>query len=135
MADHLWIVLPHLGPGGAQKVALLAAEHFAALGWRVRVVSLLPDKLQVHRVPAGVALLDLGDAVAAARLGDHWNRSLMARARRFLRLWLHRLLQRHMHSNLQSLQQCVDSGLHDQGIGYQVQSISGFPCLREAHPR
>lgn len=91
MADHLWIVLPHLGPGGAQKVALLAAEHFVALGWRVGVVSLLPDKLQVHRVPAGVALLDLGDAVAAARLGDHWNRSLMARARRFLRLWLHRL--------------------------------------------
>lgn len=91
MADHLWIVLPHLGPGGAQKVALLASEHFAALGWRVRVVSLLPDKLPVHQVPAGVALLDLGDAVAAARLGDHWNRSLVARARRFLRLWLHRL--------------------------------------------
>jgi glycosyltransferase involved in cell wall biosynthesis len=70
---------------------LLAAEHFASLGWRVRVVSLLPDKLQVHKVPAGVALLDLGDAVAAARLGDHWNRSLIARTRRFLRLWLHRL--------------------------------------------
>lgn len=91
MTDHLWIVLPHLGPGGAQKVALLAAEHFAALGWRVRVVSLLPDKLPVHQVPEGAALLDLGDAVAAARLGDHWNRSLIARARRFLRLWLHRL--------------------------------------------
>ena len=23
-ADDLWLVLPHLGPGGAQKVALLA---------------------------------------------------------------------------------------------------------------
>jgi len=35
--DDLWLVLPHLGPGGAQKVALLAAEHFLAKGWRVRV--------------------------------------------------------------------------------------------------
>ena len=27
--DDLWVVLPHLGAGGAQKVGLLAAEHFA----------------------------------------------------------------------------------------------------------
>ena len=26
--DDLWLVLPHLGPGGAQKVALLAAGFF-----------------------------------------------------------------------------------------------------------
>ncbi len=30
--DDLWIVLPHLGPGGAQKVAVLAASHFATRG-------------------------------------------------------------------------------------------------------
>ena len=27
--DDLWVVLPHLGAGGAQKVGLLAADHFA----------------------------------------------------------------------------------------------------------
>ncbi|RZO12718.1 MAG: glycosyltransferase family 4 protein, partial [Synechococcus sp. MED-G135] len=36
-ADDLWLVLPHLGPGGAQKVALLAAGFFMAKGWRVRL--------------------------------------------------------------------------------------------------
>ena len=32
--DDLWLVLPHLGPGGAQKVALLAASFFGLKGWR-----------------------------------------------------------------------------------------------------
>ncbi|MCT0198467.1 glycosyltransferase [Synechococcus sp. CS-1325] len=91
MADDLWIVVPHLGAGGAQKVAMLAAAHFAALGYRITVVSLLPDKTQVHSVPAGVRLLDLGEAVKAAQRGDWWDRSLLARSRRFLRLWLPRL--------------------------------------------
>ena len=39
--DDLWVVLPHLGAGGAQKVALLAAEHFSAQGYRVRVLTLI----------------------------------------------------------------------------------------------
>ena len=39
--DDLWVVLPHLGAGGAQKVALLAAEHFSAQGYRVRVLTLM----------------------------------------------------------------------------------------------
>mgnify|MGYP001368688308 CR=1 FL=1 len=32
----LCLVLPHLGPGGAQKLALLAADHFIASGLRVQ---------------------------------------------------------------------------------------------------
>ena len=38
--DDLWVILPHLGAGGAQKVGLLAAEHFVSQGFRVRVLSL-----------------------------------------------------------------------------------------------
>ncbi len=91
MPDDLWIVLPHLGAGGAQKVAMMAASHFSALGYRITVVSLLPDKAPVHRVPAQVRLLDLGEAVTAAQRGDWWDRSLVARSRRFLKLWLPRL--------------------------------------------
>lgn len=96
-ADDLWIVLPHLGPGGAQKVALLAAAHFSAQGLRVRLVTLLPDQPLAHGLPPGLRLLDLGPAVAEAWRGDHWNRRWSARGRRFLlaqRRRLHRLASR-----------------------------------------
>ncbi len=95
--DDLWIVLPHLGPGGAQKVALLAAAHFQAQGLRIRLVTLLPDHPPAHALPPGLEHLDLGPAVAEVWLGDHWNRHWSARVRRFLtaqRRRLHRLLAR-----------------------------------------
>ena len=81
MRDDLWIVLPHLGPGGAQKVALLAAERSPAMGWRVRVVTLLPEHPVVHALPQGITHLDLGSEVAA-----RWNRFFAPHRR------LHRLL-------------------------------------------
>ena len=81
MRDDLWIVLPHLGPGGAQKVALLAAERYQAMGWRVRVVTLLPEHPVVHALPEGLAHLDLGSEVAA-----RWKRFFAPHRR------LHRLL-------------------------------------------
>jgi len=83
--DDLWVVLPHLGAGGAQKVGLLAAEHFAAQGYRVRVLSLRHGHPLKHTIPAGVELFDLGpdEAVLHPWLRDGWNRSLLARSRRF----------------------------------------------------
>jgi glycosyltransferase involved in cell wall biosynthesis len=97
--DDLWIVLPHLGAGGAQKVGLLAAEHFAAQGLRVRVLSLRPDHPIKHRLPENVTVLDIGSEVDALHpwLRDGWNRSLRARLRRFTvaqLLKLQRLLMR-----------------------------------------
>lgn len=84
----LVIVLPHLGPGGAQKVALMAAEHFLQQDLRVALVTLLPDKPLAHVLPEGLVWIDLGPAVAAT-----WsNRALPARASRFLRGWSRRLL-------------------------------------------
>ena len=53
-SDDLWLVLPHLGPGGAQKVALLAASYFMAKGWRVRLVTMLPGPAQAHAIPEGL---------------------------------------------------------------------------------
>jgi glycosyltransferase involved in cell wall biosynthesis len=84
--DDLWIVLPHLGAGGAQKVGLLAAEHFATQGFRVRVLSLRPDHPIKHRLPKNVQLLDIGTDVDALHpwLSDVWNRSFQARLRRFI---------------------------------------------------
>lgn len=63
--DDLWIVLPHLGPGGAQKVALLAAAHFMERGWRVRVVTLLAEPSLAHRLPEGLPWSDLSPEVDA----------------------------------------------------------------------
>ncbi len=83
--DDLWVVLPHLGAGGAQKVGLLAAEHFAAQGFRVRVLSLRHGHPIKHTIPSGVEVFDLGpdEAVLHPWLRDGWNRSLRARSRRF----------------------------------------------------
>ena len=83
--DDLWVVLPHLGAGGAQKVGLLAAEHFAAQGFRVRVLSLRHGHPVKHTIPVGVDVFDLGpdEVVLHPWLRDGWNRSLQARSRRF----------------------------------------------------
>jgi len=83
--DDLWVVLPHLGAGGAQKVGLLAAEHFSAQGYRVKVLTLIHGHPVLHNIPEGVRHQELGpDAnVLHAWLSDGWNRSWMARGRRF----------------------------------------------------
>ena len=77
--DDLWVVLPHLGAGGAQKVGLLAAGHFASQGLRVRVVTLKHGHPIKHPLPLGVGYMDVGpDPIA-----DSSDRSLAARGRRF----------------------------------------------------
>ena len=58
--DDLWLVLPHLGAGGAQKVALIAARHFAAQGLKVKLVTLIPGHPLAHALPDGIPLLELG---------------------------------------------------------------------------
>ena len=76
--DDLWVVLPHLGAGGAQKVGLLAAEHFASQGLRVRVLSLRHGHPIKHALPAEVDVFDLGPDEAALHPLDrgpaHWGR-------------------------------------------------------------
>jgi len=84
----LLIVLPHLGPGGAQKVALLAAEHFINSGSKVLLVTLLPGKPRTHELPEGLCWIDLGEDVAATCS----NRALTARAWRFVSAWSRRVV-------------------------------------------
>ena len=82
--DDLWVVLPHLGAGGAQKVGLLAAEHFSEQGYCVKVVTLIHGHPVLHAVPHGVRHLELGaESNLHPWLRDGWNRSWIARARRF----------------------------------------------------
>ena len=65
--DDLWLVLPHLGAGGAQKVALMAASFFLAKGWRVRLVTLRSGSAQAHTIPEGLLVNDLAPVVDAMR--------------------------------------------------------------------
>lgn len=80
--DDLLLVLPHLGPGGAQKVALLAAAHFMEKGWRVRLVTLLREPSLAHRLPEGVVWTDLSPQVDA--LWERFRRHRLHRLHRFL---------------------------------------------------
>ncbi|ABI45426.1 glycosyltransferase [Synechococcus sp. CC9311] len=84
--DDLWVVLPHLGAGGAQKVALLAAEHFAAQGLRVRVITMIHGHPVLHALPDGVRHQELSPQLEVLKpwLGDGSNRSLLARGSRYL---------------------------------------------------
>lgn len=86
--DDLWVVLPHLGPGGAQKVGLLAAGHFAAQGLKVRVLTLNHDHPVLHHLPPGITHSDIGPDPT---LIDICDRSLQARGRRFCRAQLIKL--------------------------------------------
>ena len=99
--DDLWVVLPHLGAGGAQKVGLLAAEHFAARGFKVRVLSLRPEHPVKHRLPDNVSMLNMDPDPKSLHpwLRDVENRSWPARGRRFtvaqlikLRRWIIRFV-------------------------------------------
>ena len=73
----LSLVLPHLGAGGAQKVAVLAAEHFQQAGYRVELITLLPDQEVLHEVPLGVDHIDLGASLNQAMAKQcRWRRVL-----------------------------------------------------------
>ena len=131
-ADDLWLVLPHLGPGGAQKVALLAAGFFMAKGWRVRLVTMLPGPAQAHAIPEGLLVTDLAPAVDALWKRDHWNRSLLARGRRDLapKRRLHRALARLVMGPLVGLLESVQPGQRcwrSRLLRWCVEGIDGPP--------
>ena len=132
--DDLWLVLPHLGPGGAQKVALLAAGFFMAKGWRVRLVTMLPGPRQAHAIPEGLLVTDLAPAVDALWKRDHWNRSVLARGRRYLapKRRLHRLTARLVMGPLVGLLEPVQPGQRHWRSGllrWCVQGIDGPPSV------
>ena len=81
--DDLWLVLPHLGAGGAQKVALIAARYFAAQGLKVKLVTLIPGHPVAHALPEGIPLLELGVPT---------HRSWWARGGRFVLVQLEKLI-------------------------------------------
>ena len=125
--DDLWLVLPHLGPGGAQKVALLAAGFFIAKGWRVRLVTMLPGHARAHAIPDGLLVTDLAPVVDAL-----WKRSLLEQGRCFLapRIRLHRLAAKVLMGPLIGLLEPVQPGLPDwrsQLLRWCVNGIDGPP--------
>ena len=133
-ADDLWLVLPHLGPGGAQKVALLAASFFMAKGWRVRLVTMLPGPAQAHAIPEGLLVTDLAPAVDALWKRDHWALSPVVSGRRYLALkrLLHRWFARLVMGPLVGLLEPVQPGQRcwrSRLLRWCVEGIDGPPSF------
>ena len=136
--DDLWVVLPHLGAGGAQKVGLLAAEHFAEQGYKVRVLSLRHGHPVRHSLPKNVTVFDPGpddDLNVHPWLRDIWNRSLLARARRFsvaqcikLRRLLIRLTMVMVLRSLQLIWPLVEDRIHPGADALPIRLLNW--CMR-----
>ena len=111
--DDLWLVLPHLGAGGAQKVALIAASHFAVQGLKVKLITLIPGHPVAHTLPDGIPLLELGVPT---------NRSWWARGGRFSLAQLDKLIRLFFQLQLRWFagwfQARVDPGA--RGLGMQL---------------
>ena len=121
----LVIVLPHLGPGGAQKVALLAAEQLLGEGKHVALLTLLPDKPKSHQLPDGLVWIDLGVDVAATTT----NRALLARGRRFLLAWSRRLLALGLVIVLRGLLRSIRPGQHAALVRWLLFSLTGSQAV------
>ena len=110
--DHLWLVLPHLGAGGAQKVALIAARHFAAQGLKVKLVTLIPGHPLAHPLPDGIPWLQLGAPT---------NRSWWARGGRFALAQLDKLIRGLFQLQLRWFDRWFQARIRPGGAGLALQ--------------
>ena len=106
--DDLWLVLPHLGAGGAQKVALIAARHFAAQGLKVKLVTLIPGHPVAHTIPDGIPWLELGAPT---------HRAWWARAGRFALAQLDKLIRLFFQLQLRWFEGWFQTCIHPEGLG------------------
>ena len=110
--DDLWLVLPHLGAGGAQKVALIAARHFAAQGLKVKLVTLIPGHPLAHPLPDGIPWLQLGAPT---------NSSWWARGGRFALAQLDKLIRGLFQLQLRWFDRWFQARIRPGGAGLALQ--------------
>ena len=110
--DDLWLVLPHLGAGGAQKVALIAARHFAAQGLKVKLVTLIAGHPVAHALPDGIPLLELGAPT---------HRSWWARGGRFTLAQVDKLIRWLFQLQLRWLAGWFQARIRPGGRGFAMQ--------------
>ena len=110
--DDLWLVLPHLGAGGAQKVALIAARHFAAQGLKVKLVTLIAGHPVAHPLPDGIPLLELGAPT---------HRSWWARGGRFTLAQVDKLIRWLFQLQLRWLAGWFQARIRPGGRGFAMQ--------------
>ena len=110
--DDLWLVLPHLGAGGAQKVALIAARYFAAQGLKVKLVTLISGHPVAHALPDGIPLLELGAPT---------HRSWWARGGRFTLAQLDKLIRWLFQLQLRWFAGWFQAHIHPGGRGLAMQ--------------
>ena len=110
--DDLWLVLPHLGAGGAQKVALIAARNFSSQGLKVKLVTLIPGHPVAHTLPDGIPLLELGTPA---------HRSWWARGGRFALAQLDKLIRLLFQLQLRWFAGWIQARVHPGGRGFAMQ--------------
>ena len=110
--DDLWLVLPHLGAGGAQKVALIAARYFAAQGLKVKLVTLIAGHPVAHALPDGIPLLELGAPT---------HRSWWARGGRFTLAQVDKLIRWLFQLQLRWLAGWFQARIRPGGRGFAMQ--------------
>ena len=110
--DDLWLVLPHLGAGGAQKVALVAARYFAAQGLKVKLVTLIAGHPVAHALPDGIPLLELGAPT---------HRSWWARGGRFTLAQVDKLIRWLFRLQLRWLAGWFQARIRPGGRGFAMQ--------------
>ncbi len=66
---HVSLVIPDLGPGGAQRVLCRLAEHLARRGLRLSVITLEPKSSSFYRLPLAAHWIGLSVAGQGCGLG------------------------------------------------------------------
>ncbi|MCS7238308.1 MAG: glycosyltransferase family 4 protein [Thermoguttaceae bacterium] len=67
---HLSLVIPELGPGGAERVLVRLAQHWAGCGFRLSVITLAPKGRSFYQLPLAAHWVGLGVAGPTCSLGE-----------------------------------------------------------------
>lgn len=88
-AYHISLVIPELGPGGAERVLVRLADHWASCGYRLSVITLSAKTRAFYKLPLAAHWVGLGVAGPTCSLGEKLGANL--RRLKFLREVFHRL--------------------------------------------
>lgn len=69
-SPHISLVIPELGPGGAERVLVRLAQHWAQHGYRLSVITLAPKGRSFYPLPLAAHWIGLGVAGQTCSLGE-----------------------------------------------------------------
>ena len=69
LSPHISFVIPSLGPGGAERVLVYLAHHWANRGFRLSIITLEPKSASFYRLPLAAHWIGLGVGGETCGLG------------------------------------------------------------------